>query len=211
MLLPAPWSSLDRSFMSGVDELVHELGEARRDVGRLKFQARFAGYEVPSRIDELAAEAVHAVNGYFDRIEEPGLLLEAWSAVFRLQNTIAAIRAEIDRSRRLGAQAAMLRHRAASLVATSREAIANGQPLMRTPVSITVIGDPPPDLPVWETAARVAFARMTNLAVVLRQEGAAWRVEEAQERDDEGKVVADWRPHVEAAFQAAGLAVVVTG
>lgn len=195
--------------MSGVGELVHELGDARRAIARLRLQARSAGCEVPSEVDDLAAAAVHAVNGCFDRIEEPGLLLQAWSAIFRLQNTIARVHAEVDRARGLMARAALLRHRAAELVAESRDAVTGGHDLQRRRVSITVIGAPPPDLPVWETVARVAFARMTRLGVVLRQDGDAWAVDEARERGDESsKVVADWRPHLEAAFAAAGLAVI---
>jgi hypothetical protein len=195
--------------MNGVDELVHELGEARRAIARLRLQARTAGCEVPSEVDDLAAQAVHAVNGCFDRIEQPGLLLEAWSAVFRLQNTIAKIHLEVDRARGLEARAAVLRHRAAELVAESRDALAGGHDLLRRRVSISVIGAPPPDLPVWETVARVTFARMTRLSVVLRQDGDAWSVDEARERGDEtSETVADWRPHLEAAFAAAGLAVI---
>jgi hypothetical protein len=194
--------------MSSVDELVHELGEARRAVGRLKRQARAAGLEVPDHVDDLASAAVHAVNGYFDRIEQPGLLLEAWAAVFRLQNTIAALRAEIDRSRRLHAESFALRQRSQALLAASQRALDAGPKLLRSPVAILVIGDPPPDLPVWETVARATFARMTRLEIVLRREADGWTVDEARELDEKGDVIGDWRPHLEAAFASAGLAVV---
>lgn len=195
--------------MNGVDELVRELAQARRDVARLKSQARAASRPIPHELDVLARSAVYAVDGYFDEIQDTTQLLEAWTAVFRLKNTIAAARVELERAQRAGAQSKALRARAHELVADSRALSrrAEAAALLLSRVTFQVVGDPPEDLPVWESVARVTCIA-GHLDVVLRQDGSEWCVDRADEQSGDGDPkVADWRPHLEAAFQAAGLAV----
>lgn len=194
--------------MNGVDELVRELGQARRDVGRLKSQARVVSCPVPPEVDDLAISAVRAVDGYFDQIQDTSLLLEAWTAIFRLKNTIASVRVELERAQKACVRATGLRARSHDLVAAS-DALSQGAqaPLLRSRVTIEVVGEPPEDLPVWESVARVTCIA-GHLDVVLRQDGNQWSVDRADERSSNGNPkVADWRPNLEAAFQAAGLAV----
>jgi hypothetical protein len=88
-------------------------------------------------------------------------------------------------------------------------------PLRRGRITITCIGEAPPDLPVWSAVARATWFRTRWLDVVLRREDEGWMVLRADERHEDdtpdGPPIADWRPHLETAFEAAGLEVARRG